>query len=519
MATLEDVKQGWDYMAQILGADIGANNAFQDFTFEVNANEQVNLANANIANLNAQIDIDNARIERINSVIDELTRSVNEHPHTGLDIEQLKGYVAEEVHAATFNIDAIRNGSEHRAFTLQSNAKGSVDIGTNFGDEYSLKYYNYADKAEGAQAVLSKDGSTPKYHGQKRLIADEQVEEAKAWANRRALRNDPIRTEVAEAHRETRDNLVGVVSDNEGNKSKPLSIKESKDIASEAKKGEFNPETYGIEKGEKKEYLPFQDAVSVDYLQKALEAGLTAAAITAATQIVPELYKAIDYLIKNGQIDLTQLKQSGKRVITASGESFLRGSIAYGVELMIQNGLWGESIKGVSPTVVGTVVTIILGTVKNSILVAAGKMTPAEMGMRFVDTMVVSVGYAVGAKVGGVIAQTFFPQIPGIAYAIGSLLGCAIAVVYNIGKKKLISFCIDTGFTCFGLVEQSYELPEEILHQLGINTIPINKTDISTTKVNRTDILSAVNKTQYETINMTMLKRGVIGINKIGYVF
>lgn len=518
MATLEDVKQGWEYMSQILGADIGANNAFQDFTFEVNANQQVNMANANIANQNAQIDIDNARIESINRVIDDLSRSVNEHPHTGLDIEQLKGYVAEEIHAATFNIDAIRHGSEHRAFTLQSNAEGSVDIGTNFGDEYSLKYYNYADKAEGAQAVLSKDGNAPKYHGQKRLIADEQVEEAKAWANRRALRNDPIRADVAEAHRETRDNLVGVVADDEGNKSKPLSINESKQIAAEAKKGEFNPESHGIEKGEQKDYLPFQDPVTVDYLQKALEAGLTAAAITAATQIVPELYKAIDYLIKNGQIDIVQLKQSGKRIITASGESFLRGSIAYGVELMIQNGLLGEGLKHVPPTVVGTVVTIILGTVKNSILVAAGKMSPAEMGMRFVDTMVVSVGYAVGAKVGGIITQTFFPQIPGVAYAIGSLLGCAIAVVYNVGKKKLISFCVDTGFTCFGLVEQNYELPESVLHQLGIDTIRLNKTEIAQTEVNRTDVFADTSEQQYETINMTMLKRGVIGINKIGYV-
>lgn len=146
-------------------------------------------------------------------------------------------------------------------------------------------------------------------------------------------------------------------------------------------------------------------------------------------------------------------------------------------------------------------------------------MTPTEMGMRFVDTIVISAGYAVGAKVGGVIAQTFFPQIPGVAYAIGSLLGCAIAVVYNVGKKKLISFCVDTGFTCFGLVEQSYELPSEVLHRLGIDTIPINTTDVPATQVNRTDVLGTVNKTQYETINLTILKRGVIGINKIGYVF
>lgn len=53
----------------------------------------------------------------------------------------------------------------------------------------------------------------------------------------------------------------------------------------------------------------------------------------------------------------------------------------------------------------------------------------------------------------------------------------SVAVVYNIGKKKLISLCVEAGFTCFGLVEQDYELPEEIL------------------------------------------RRGIIGVNKIGYVF
>jgi hypothetical protein len=38
------------------------------------------------------------------------------------------------------------------------------------------------------------------------------------------------------------------------------------------------------------------------------------------------------------------------------------------------------------------------------------------------------------------------------------LIGTSFCVIYNIGKKKLISFCVDTGFTCFGLVEQNYEL-------------------------------------------------------------
>ena len=58
----------------------------------------------------------------------------------------------------------------------------------------------------------------------------------------------------------------------------------------------------------------------VTYLDQALKAGLTAATITAIMQLVPELYKAIDYLIKHGEIDLNQLKKSGGKVILTSGD-------------------------------------------------------------------------------------------------------------------------------------------------------------------------------------------------------
>lgn len=65
----------------------------------------------------------------------------------------------------------------------------------------------------------------------------------------------------------------------------------------------------------------------------------------------------------------------------------------------------------------------------------------------------------------------------------------AISVVYNIGKKKLISFCVDTGFTCFGLVEPDYQIPEEVLNSMGINTIKIKSdSDTSNKNLNHTDI-------------------------------
>ena len=83
----------------------------------------------------------------------------------------------------------------------------------------------------------------------------------------------------------------------------------------------------------------------------------------------------------------------------------------------------------------------------------------------------------------------------------------------------MISFCADTGFTCFGLVDQNYELPDEILHELGVETIPIPRTQANRIDIPRTVVMSAnVEKSGYETIGMTALRRGVIGVNKIGYV-
>lgn len=498
MAEIDDLKFGWDFMAQMLGADFAGRSAFSDHA-------------ANVAQ-NSAIQAQNLRIQEINAAIDQLAKSINEHPSINLNVEQFKGFVAEEMHAGTFNIEAIRQGSNHRAWTLQENGYGSVDVQTNFGKEYSLKYSNTAKEAENMQAALNGETRAPKYQGQERLIAAEQVDEAKGWAHRRGLKDIENRPDVSASHADTEEHLVGKISDGEGVESRELSIKESKKIAEEAKKDGFDPEKHGYSKD------PLMDGVRINYVNQAMKAGLTAAAITAITQIVPELYKAIDYLIKHGEIDLNGLKKSGKKVISASGEAFLRGSIAYGVEMAIQNGMLGETLKGVSPSIVGVAVTVIFGTIKDSILVAAGKMSAAEMGMHFVDTLVVSSGYLVSMKIGGMIAQAIFPELPGIGYAIGSLLGCSVAVVYNIGKKKLISFCVDTGFTCFGLVEQNYELPEEILHEMGVHTIPVPRTEVSRTGVNTNAIDTQVQRAEYETIDITVLKRGIIGVNKIGYV-
>ena len=268
MQAKTEIQQGWEFMAQMLGADVGSHRAFSDFIENAIQNES--------------IQAQNAHIQQINDAIDQLARNINEHPQINLDVERFKGFVAEEMHAGTFNIDAIRQGSEHRAWTLKDNGYASVDVETNFGKEYSLKYSNTAKDAENMQAALNADMRAPKYQGQERLIAAEQVDEAKAWAHKRGLRDIANRPDISNAHMDTEEHLVGKISDGEGVESKELSINESKQIAREAKKGGFDPEKHGFSKD------LLINEVRIKYVDQAMKAGLTAAAITAITQIVPE---------------------------------------------------------------------------------------------------------------------------------------------------------------------------------------------------------------------------------------
>ncbi len=113
----------------------------------------------------------------------------------------------------------------------------------------------------------------------------------------------------------------------------------------------------------------------------------------------------------------------------------------------------------------------------------------------------------VGAHIGGIIGQALGFELPVVGYLLGGLIGTSFCVVYNIGKKKLISFCVDTGFTCFGLVEQNYELPEDVLNELGIETIPIQRTKVERIDVPRTQISgTGIEISEYETIDMIPLK-------------
>lgn len=480
MQYANEIEKGWEFSSGILGADIAANMG-SDY------------------------------VSRVEEAIRQLEANINNHEYRNLGIKQLQGYMLEEWAAGTFNVDAVAADSADRAAVQHSLGKDSVDIKLESGKEISAKSYATAEQTAKAQARVNVDTGEAGYKGMDRLVPSDKLDAAKAEAHRQALRNEPIRKNVSDAYAETEHKLTDTVKNDEGISSRSASRKDLDKIAKESKDQKFKAEDHGI---------TADSAISTEYmLKQALKAGYTTAAITVAFQLAPEIYKAIDYLIKNGELDVRQIARIGEKGISAGAEGFLRGSVSSALLIMCEKGALGEAFKAISPTLLGTAVALVMQTVKNSILVAAGKMTAQQMGAAFVDGVVISGGYLLGAHIGGIIGQTIGFELPVVGYLLGSLIGTSFCVVYNIGKKKLISFCVDTGFTCFGLVEQNYELPDKVLHEMGVETIPVPRARVQTANIERAQIpTAAVNTTEYETVNMTVLRRGVIGVNKVGYV-
>lgn len=477
-----EVQQGWEFATKIAGADIAAH-------------------------------LGSGYVGEVEEAIAELTRQIVKLKSNQSDAV-LGGYIAEYWHAGTFNVNAVAAGSSHRAWVDETARQtyGSVDVDTNFGKSYSSKYMATAEKSAVEQSLLSRETGQAKYHGQERLVPTDHLDDAKAVALRRAASNESTRPEVASAYQDSAAHMTDTVSDGKVS-SEALEKQEDLQMAREVKNDEFSAESHGVS---------VETAIKADYIiHEAVKAGLTTAAITIAIQLAPEIYKAIDYLIKTGKVDIQQIKKMGLKALSAGAEGFLRGSISCSLVIMCRKGLLGEALRNVDPMGVGTVTAVVLETVKNSILVAAGQLTAKQMGAAFVDSIVVSGGYIIGTKIGsaigGAIGQTLGFQLPVVGYLIGSLVGTAFAVVYNIGKKKLISFCVDSGFTCFGLVDQNYELPEEILRDMGVDLTPVSRTTISRTTVLSTAVTTTVGQTSYETIDINIVRRGVIGVNKIGY--
>lgn len=487
--------------------------------------------------------------------VEELTTledSINAFEGYHTPSAQLKGDVAEFWHAGTFNTNAALNDSANRAIVNRSNDFASVDVSLKSGEDFSLKYDGSGIDSAKQQAAsvfqrfkeyqshggkdtfdqyLSKRNysdesvlNDPIYSGQFRVIPKDQMEEAANWLSRKIATESAKRPDQVERYQDTLNMLRNKLSDSNGNESIPLSKEEAQRLADLAKEGKFKAEDFG---------LTSQEEMIV---KEALKDGLTAAAITMILKVAPEIYRAIEYLIENGEVDSEQFKKIGFAAVSGAGEGFIRGTVAAAISYCCKTGMLGDPMKNVSPGVIGVVVALTMNTMKNSFLVAIGKKSRNELSYELIRDMFVSggalagslLGKTAGATVGGVVG-TYIGGPAGVVAAktlsvVGSLLGSFIGSVagtfaFNTVYKTAISFCVDTGITLFGIVDQDYKLPDDVIEQIGLATFDYEKFsqdtfEPDTFKFDSFDVETIVP----ENIGINVMRRGVIGVTKIGYV-
>ena len=452
-------------------------------------------------------------VNAVESEIKKLVNNLNDFEISGARIDTLKGDVAEFWHAGTFNINAAINSSKNRVQVDRSHDFGSADItGVNFDAKFGLKYYKdgassafqqsksifnrFSEyKAQGGKdsldLYLEKRGysadtvlSDPVYSGQFRVIPSDQLKEATMFLERKIREEAVKRPEQVHRYEETLKLLSDKVKDNKGNESIALSEQEARELARLSKEGGVNPEDLHLTTEELIKYT--------NILRQAYKAGLTAATISMVLRVAPEVLNAIAYLIKNGEIKEGQFK-------TASCKA----------------GLCGSAMKSVDPSIVGAVTVLVMNSMKNSYQVTTGNMSRSEMVNELIKEMFVTTC----ALSMGSVSQSLI-EIPVLGYMIGSFVGSVVgSVIYSSLYNPVLSFCVDSGFTLFGLVDQDYELPEEVLKEIGIEVFEYEKFEYELFEYEKFEYERfEYEQFEFEKLHTIFLRRGVIGVNCVGYM-
>lgn len=494
-------------------------------------------------------------LDNINSEINALTEAMN--AYAGNNNPALNGYLAEVWHKHTFNIDAVAKRTEEYADMPVSNKLGSVDIHTSWED-YSLKYCNTGKSSAISQAhslefayrrYISKikdgnpiptreeylkqngfdpmtDTSLPLYEGQARLIPSDQINDAiAALKDKLCQLSTPEREHLKVAYQETLDKLTNHIESPDGAQSMPLTQAQSKALQECAKQGKFDPKRYDITLAKQADQLFI--------CQKALEAGVEAAIITALLKVVPIIISTIKHAIQDGYLSKDDLDKLGTNFKSGMADGFVRGIITSAITNSCLVGYCGNFLQQAAQKtnfapVLATMIVLSIEAIKDSIKCNKEEITKQELAYTLEKKAFIALGaYSIGKMfqmgttyIIGSLTQSAMPYAPVVGYIIGSMIGSLIAgIIYDIKESFFMSLCVEHNITFFGLVKQDYTLPDKIKQQLGYDIFQYEGMDYEGFEYDSMDYDTFNYECfEYEKLDFVILKRGIIGVRKIGYI-
>lgn len=221
--------------------------------------------------------------DKINTSISEAVEALNAEAIrcTNVDVNYLKGWLSEQWHVGTFNIDKTVKENEQVWAYVMGNNKPGVDIVYGNQNTYKsaeLKYYSNGTNT--AKAI-----SRPDYINHDKIVPSDQIEAVRESAQKIATKIESYRPEQAENYQDTANRAsdhIGI----DNIKSKPLDEVTAKEMAKDYKKdGQIIPEKFNLTS---ENFVLWSNIA-----RKSGEAALNAAILSGAISAAPYIYTVL----------------------------------------------------------------------------------------------------------------------------------------------------------------------------------------------------------------------------------
>jgi hypothetical protein len=321
----------------------------------------------------------------------------------------LDGFIAEQHHVGTFNVDAAAKGSAYRARVLEPGpgeayGKNSVDIGIYDGNGKLVRRYQVKYGADGnATTTLFEKGD---YRGQRKLVPEGQGD---------AVQGSSETIEI------------------DGVTSAPLSKEEAKELQRRAQ-----------EELEARQY-DWNQASRIDIAKQLGKQALIGACIAAALQGARVLGRRVwNRLTGKANAPLNEdLKEFFDSSLTSCGHVGLQVAVSGALVVAIKSGWLGKALKNTPAGRIANIAFVALENAKVLFKLGKGEITREQaldaMGNVTVTCVLSLAASAAGAELGAAIGCVFGPVGAVVGGFIGGLAagmaGGAIAdKVYQGGK-------------------------------------------------------------------------------------
>lgn len=345
----------------------------------------------------------------------------------GAPLATRAGFVAEELHAETFNLDAILKDKDVRAFT---DRYSNSPLGTNDpvndiaivknGEQVQgaqLKYYKTGQKTANAFREYGSDGKPHYQETDSMVCPSDQLSDVKEAARKTELKNQESRPQVSDAAREVQKKVTDRLKE-DGVESRPVTKKEAETIAKGGDEG-------------KGAHRRIQDKYkTASTLQQSAKAAAGAAVVTTVIAGTINTVNCLNKVNKGQMSPDEAVKYILKNTAIAASDSALKAAGATAAVSITARSLpqlfSGTALQANFATgAVGGAAVCAIDLAECLVMVSAGKMTWKQLEERTGKNIFQTGAGVVGASIGGTLGSVAGP----IGTMAGAMIGGMITSV------------------------------------------------------------------------------------------